>query len=169
MTRLYVITKYLTLPAVIIRCMWEQIICKAAKVFVEDTQYIRKDELCGHIEHEIIKSRFVSWLVAVVPFISAVLGVAFYSVFPYIFRASSLSGRCFSLISVWLVISFAANCFPSVEAVLNIGDKLYKQSGIAAKIILSPLFALLYAGAYLERYCITFIAALVGSVFVFLL
>ena len=169
MTFIYIFTRYLTFPAVFIRCMWEQIICRMGKIAVEDSRYVKDDEMCSHIEHELIKNRTLSVLIGVMPLLSAVAGVLAFAIFPYIFRPTSLTGTIFSGISIWFVISFSSNCFPSIEDVLNMKERIYKQSHMVFRIILAPLFGVLCIGAYLERYCITFIAAAVLSYFVFLL
>ena len=166
---IYVFSRYLTFPAVFIRCLWEQIICRFGRIAVEDDRYVRDDEMCSHIEHEIINGRVNSFMICFMPFLSAVAGIAAFSVFPYIFRPTSLEGTICSGLSVWFVISFVSNCFPSIEDALNMKERIYKESHIAWKIILAPFFALLFVGAYLERYCITFIAALVLSYCIFLL
>lgn len=168
MTFIYVFTRYLTFPAVFIRCMWEQIICRIGKIAVEDSRYVKDDEMCSHIEHELIKSRTLSVLIGVMPLLSAISGVLAFAIFPYVFRPTSLMGTIFSGLSVWFVISFASNCFPSIEDVLNMKERIYKESHMVFRVILAPVFAVLYVGAYLERYCITFIAAAVLSCFAFL-
>ena len=169
MSFIYIFTRYLTFPAVFIRCMWEQIICRFGKIAVEDARYVRDDEMCGHIEHEIIKSRASSVLIGLLPLLSAMTGIVAFSLFPYIFRPTSLEGTVFTGLSVWFVISFISNCFPSIEDVLNMRDRIYKESHLAFRIILAPVFGLLFVGAYLERYCVTFIGAVVFSYFAFLL
>lgn len=169
MSFIYIFTRYLTFPAAFIRCMWEQIVCRFGKIAVEDSRYMRDDEMCSHIEHEIVQGRVASVLMGVIPFLSAAVGTVAFSVFPYVFRPTSFAGTVFCGLSVWFVISFASNCFPSIEDVLNMKERIYKESHTAFKIILAPVFALLFVGAYLERYCVTFIGALVLSYFVFLL
>lgn len=169
MSFIYIFTRYLTFPAVFIRCMWEQIICRLGKIAVEDARYVRDDEMCSHIEHELIKNRTLSVLIGVVPLLSAVMGTAAFWVFPYVFRPTSLMGTVFSGISIWFVISFISNCFPSIEDALNMKERIYKESHIVFRIILAPVFAVLFIGAYLERYCVTFIGAVAAAYFIFLI
>ena len=169
MSFIYIFTRYLTFPAVFIRCMWEQIICRLGKIAVEDPRYVKDDEMCSHIEHELIKNRTLSVLIGVVPLLSAVLGILAFAIFPYVFRATSLMGTVFSGLSIWFVISFASNCFPSIEDVLNMKERIYKECHMAFRIILAPVFGVLYVGAYLERYCITFVVAAVLSYLAFLM
>ena len=169
MSFIYIFTRYLTFPAVFIRCMWEQIICRLGKIAVEDARYVKDDEMCGHIEHEIIESRISSVTIGIIPFLSAAAGAVAFSVFPYFFRPTSLLGTVFTGLSVWFVISFISNCFPSIEDVLNMRERIYKESHLAFRIILAPVFGVLFIGAYLERYCVTFIGAVVFSYFAFLL
>ena len=47
----YIIGKYLTLPGAFLRAFWEQLTCLLLGIPVENTGYLRADEMCGHIEH----------------------------------------------------------------------------------------------------------------------
>ncbi len=168
MRALYIFTRYLTFPAVFIRCLWEQLVCRFGKIAVEDPRYLKDDEMCSHIEHEIIKGRVSSVMIAVVPMLSAILGAVCFSVFPCIFRPTSLMGTVFSGLSVWFVVSFISNCFPGIEDVLNLKERIFRESHPVFRVLLAPVFALLFVGAYLERYCVTFIGAVILGYFLFL-
>ena len=57
--------------------------------------------------------------------------------------------------------SLLSNCAPSFEDALSFKDYLYsKETSLFVKIILTPHFAVAYACAYLERYSVTFILAI---------
>ena len=53
MTTLYIITKYLTFPGALVRGFFEQLVCRICGIPVEDNRIVRRDELSGHIEHEL--------------------------------------------------------------------------------------------------------------------
>ena len=57
-------------------------------------------------------------------------------------------------------ISLFVNAFPLVEDVLNMVDKVYHSGNILQKIFYTPGIAICYAGAYLEKYCLTFLFAI---------
>ncbi len=169
MTFLYVLTRYLTFPGVYVRCMWEQAVCRITKTVVEDNRYIRDDEMCSHIDHELMGSPTGALAIGLVPCFFNAVGVVFLSVFPFIFRPSSLAGTVFSFLAVWFVLSLASNCFPQIEDALNMMTKIYKEGNLLQKIVFAPFAAVLFVGAYLERYCVTFIAAAGGIVIAFIL
>ena len=63
------------------------------------------------------------------------------------------------IVCIYLGCSLLVNCFPSIEDALNMAEKIYrKETNIIAKIILAPGFAVMFVGAYLERYCLTFLS-----------
>ena len=58
-------------------------------------------------------------------------------------------------------ISLLANCAPSFEDALSFKDYLYsKETSLFVKILLTPHFAVSYVCAYLERFSLTFILAI---------
>ena len=75
---------------------------------------------------------------------------------PLLFAASALS--------YWFAFSLYVNSYSLVEDAINMMEKVYKEGNILQKILYAPAAALLYVGAYLERYGVTFIAAVVTTV-----
>ena len=76
MTTLYVITKYLTFPGALLRCFWEQFMCKLGKVPIENNKCLQTNEMCGHIEHEMIDSNVKSFFNAFIPgLLTFIMGV----------------------------------------------------------------------------------------------
>jgi hypothetical protein len=66
------------------------------------------------------------------------------------------------LLFLWTGISLISNCAPSFEDALSFKDYLYKkETNIFFKILLTPHFAVSYACAFLERYSVTFVLAIV--------
>ena len=47
-----------------------------------------------------------------------------------------------------------------IKEVLNMKEKIYREGNALQKILFAPGFVCLYIGAYLERYCVTFLLAL---------
>ena len=54
MNILYVITRFITFPGALVRAMWEHLVCKICGVPVEDNRTFRNNEMCSHIEHELM-------------------------------------------------------------------------------------------------------------------
>ena len=56
------------------------------------------------------------------------------------------------------------NLFPSVEDALTLKDLLYgENTNLFVKITASPIFAVLYCGAYLEKWGVTFLTSVAFS------
>ena len=168
MTGLYVFTKFLTFPGALVRALWEQIVCRICGVPVEDTRALRSDELCSHIEHELMpRSRgafavcfvpaFMNGLLAFLLAISPTLGL-------FVFEMTGIPGMIVNIFAYWFACSLFINSYPSVEDVLNMREKVYHEGTILQKIVYAPGFFFLFLGAYLERYCITTLIAIAGTI-----
>lgn len=168
MTFLYVLTKYLTFPGAYVRCMWEQIVCKIAKVSLEDNRYIRDDEVSGHVENLLCEKPRGAFALCFVPLFFNSIGIFFLLLFPVFIRAGSAIATVTSVFSVWFAFSLFCNSFPMIENAMNMFEKVYKKGNILQKIFYTPAMAIIFVGAYLERYCITFIIAAVATAVTFI-
>lgn len=163
MTSLYILIKYLTFPGALVRGMWEQIVCRFSKVPVEDNRYLRSDEMSSHIEHEFMPKARGAFAICFVPFFFNMLGALFLGIIPAMmlvylqFRGIALIALC--SVAYWLAISLFVNAFPLVEDALNMIDKVYHHGNILQKIFYTPGVLICFAGAYLEKYCLTFLFA----------
>ena len=164
MTFLYIVSKYITFPGAYVRCMWEQIICRITKTAVEDNRYIRDDEMSSHIDHELVESPSGAFAIGFVPLFFNSIGALLLATFPFFFKPTGTVGVISSALCMWFALSLTSNLFPSVEDALNMLEKTYKKGNILQKIIYTPGLLIMMAGAYLERYSITFI---LGVIFVF--
>ncbi len=169
MTFLYVLIRYLTFPGAYVRAMWEQVVCRCTKTVVEDNRYIRDDEMSGHVEHELTEKAQGSFALCFVPMFFNAISIFFLLLFPVIVNANSLAATIFNCIAVWFAVSLFSNSFPLIEDAINMMEKVYKKGNILQKIIYAPGAAIAYAGAYLERYNITFFIAIVGVIAIFVL
>lgn len=164
MTALYIITRYLTFPGALIRCFYEHVLLRLTKTPVEDDRYIRDDEMSSHIEHELIRKPTAAFFTALIPCLLCISGAFLMVLCPLVFRPTSAMGTVFTGLSLWFAVSLISNCFPSVEDALNLADRIYRKGNIFQKIIFSPFFAVLFIGAYIERYSLSFIAAMAAVV-----
>ncbi len=162
MTNLFIATRVITFFGTELRALWEHIVCRICKIPIEDSRSFKVSELCGHIEHELIKTKGAAFLMCFLPgFFNLILSMVFllggaYRIF-YIGDYSTWT----SYIFLWLGISFAANCLPSFEDMLSFKDAFYAQKGISlAKIVLAPMYLIIYAGTVLERYSLTFVLSI---------
>ncbi len=171
MTTLYIITRYLTFPGALIRGFWEQIVCRVCKVPVEDNRYLRRDEMCSHIEHEFMpKARGAFALCFVPAFMNAILAFFLCTIPVFItmyLDMGSLVFKICGLVSYWFAFSLFVNSNPLIEDAMHMMHKVYKSGNILQKIFYAPAAVCLYVGAFLERYCITFVFAAVVTVLIF--
>ena len=161
MTNLYVATRVLTVFGTIIRAFWEQVACRVCGIPVEDVRAFKVSELCGHVEHELIKEKKHSFIVCWLPFtMNFILACCFLLTGAYRIVYIGDVKTVTSWVCFWLGISFAANCVPSFEDVLTFKELFYnKETKTAVKVILAPFFALIYGFGILERFSITFVVA----------
>lgn len=166
MTGLYILIRCLTFPGAIMKGFWQQVVCRICKVPVEDNRYLRNDEMCGNIEHEFMpKARGAFALCFVPAFMNGLMSCLLLVVPEVIFLMGFGSAplKILSAVSLWFGLSLYLNSYPLIEDAMNMMNKVYKHGNILQKIFYAPAAAILYAGAYLERYNITLIIA-VGAV-----
>lgn len=168
MIYLYVATRVFTVFGTVVRAFWEQIACRICGIPVEDVRAFKTSELCGHVEHELIKNKKHSFIVCWLPFtMNFIMACCFllsgaYRI-AYIGDVKTVTSWAF----LWLGVSFAANCIPSFEDILSFKENFYnKETKTITKIILAPFFGIIYGFGILERFSITFIIAILFA-FVF--
>lgn len=168
MTAFYCLTKTLTFPGVYARCFWEQIICRIFRVPVEDNRYLRQDELSSHIDHELMPTARGAFALCFVPAFFNAIGALFLAIFPivflFVYQTTNLALIISCAISYWFAVSLFTNSYSLVEDALNMKEKVYKEGNILQKIFYSPAFVFLYIGSYLEKYGVTFIAAVIATI-----
>ena len=170
MTGLYIFLKYLTFPGALVRGMWEQKVCRSSKVVVEDNRYLRNDEMASHIDHELMPTARSAFAMCFVPFFFNMLGALIFGLIPTImlvwlqFKGLFLMATC--AVSYWFAASLFCNAFPLVEDALNMFDKVYRHGNILQKILYTPGFVITFVGAFLEKYSVTFIAAVVITILI---
>lgn len=150
---LYVVIKFLTLPGAMLHAFFEHMSCRFCKVLVDDARTIRADEMLGHIDHELIKRRTESFDICFLPFLfNFFIGC-------FILWAGAVAVLylgCYNQPLLWFMlylgVAFLNNLFPQMEDVLMFKENLYSEkSSNFVKIIGSPIYAILYVGAQLER------------------
>lgn len=162
MTNFYVFTRVLTVFGTIVRAFWEQVVCRVCGIPVEDVRAFKVSELCGHIEHELIKNKKHIFLVCFLPFaLNFILSCSFLLSGAYRVVYVGDIKTITSWVFLWLGISFAANCVPSFEDVLSFKEMFYnKDTKTVVKILLAPFFGLIYGFSILERYSLTIVISI---------
>ena len=173
MTTLYIITKYLTFPGALVRGFFEQLVCRICGIPVEDNRIVRRDELSGHIEHELFPKSRGAFAVCFVPAFMNGIFAFLLCLCPFVnlfmFEMNNVLSTILSVLAYWFAFSLYANSYPTIEDALNMKEKVYKQGTVLQKIVYAPGFVFLYVGAYAERYCITFLLAVAGFIGLMLL
>lgn len=186
MTVLYVISKILTFPGALTKAFYEQIMCKILKCPVEDNRYIRTDEMCGHVEHELIERPVASFMYCFIPGLLNFLLAMFVGLFPLVnviylgnysgFVASmqalssaitdanavALVDMLLPIVFVWFTVSLLNNLFPLVEDAMVMKEQ-YAKLNIVAKILFAPGFVVMYIGSKLEKTGLSFVILAVLS------
>ncbi|MCR4615016.1 MAG: hypothetical protein K5756_02565 [Clostridiales bacterium] len=170
MTALYIITKIITLPMSYLKSLWEHITCVILRLAIEHKECIKMDETCGHVEHRLADKKasayfvcaipsFVMFLVALVTLAAGAIPLFYLGTFKYLALAKRPLVFWLYVVFVYLGGSALCNMFPMVEDVLKMREKIYGKDGanLFVKIILFLPFLWLTAGAYLEKYCVTFL------------
>lgn len=159
---IYFIIKILTFPGTMFKAFMEHLACRMFGVPVEYSKYIQKNELCGHVEH-MLSEKKGSFGICFMPHIVMLFcGLCF--IIPSSMNLFYLGKQnLFSYIFIYFGLSFLMNCFPLVEDAVNMWEHLFgkeSNSKLVSKIFLAIPAAIMYAGAYLEKYCITFFTSI---------
>ena len=160
MVILYEIIKILTFPGALLKGFLEHLFCRIYKVPVEYSDYMQRNELCGHVEHLLAPKKGSFGICFGPHLIMLILGLVI--AFPgamQLFYIGTFSWL--SVILLYVGVSFLVNCFPLVEDALNMWEHLFSaESKPVSKVLLAVPAAVMYAGAYLERYCVTLLTGL---------
>ena len=171
MSILYIITKYITFPGALLRCFWEQFMCKIGKVPIENNKCLQVNEMCGHIEHEIVDNKVKSFFNAFIPGpIVFIAGITFL-ISPLInlgyLEISGTALKIVMYVMLYLALSMLTNIFPSIEDAIVMWEN-YKELKVSLKILFSVGAVTMYVGAYLEKYSVTFFTNAIIAVLIIL-
>lgn len=162
MGMIYFIIKILCFPGSLFKAFMEHLTCRMYGIPVEFSKYIQKNELCGHVEH-LLAPHKGSFGVCFLPHIATLLCGLIFTVSASINLFYLGKVNVFSLIFIYVGISFLCNVFPLTEDAVNMWENLYSKDSRAktvSKICLAVPAAIIYAGSYLERFCITVITSI---------
>lgn len=188
MRLIYVLTKILTFPGALTKAFFEQIMCRIFKCPVEDNRYLRTDEMCGHVDHELIERPVASYMFCFIPGMLNFLLALLLCLFPVInicllgnytgFVASSglssfiteeamINTLDFILpfFFAWVCVSLLTNIFPLFEDMIVMKEQ-YKKLNPVLKVVFFPGYIVMRIGTVLEKYGLTFLL-LIALTFVF--
>ena len=162
MVIIYYIIKLLSFPATLFKAFLEHLTCRMLEVPIEYAKYIQRNELCGHIEHMLAPKKG-SFIMCFLPhIIMLVFGISF--LIPSTMNLIYLGKiDIYSMLFIYLGVACLVNCFPLLEDAINMWDNLYgkeAESKMAAKIFLAIPAAIMYEGAYLEKYSVSLLTSI---------
>lgn len=161
---IYVIIKFITFPGAILQAFIEHTVLRTGKILIEDGRYMRRNEMCGHIEHELLSGKkSASFNIVFWPFVfSFLLGILFLAegsitIF-YLgdfFTSNTLKIPNFiNFGMLYLGISLMCSLFPQTEDVLSFKENfISKTSGAKTitRVLAYPIYAVAYIGDFLQK------------------
>ena len=155
MVILYEIIKFLTFPGALLKGFLEHLFCRFFKVPVEYSDYMQRNELCGHVEHLLAPHKGSFGICFGPHIIMLLLGLAIS--FPGAVNLFYIGTfNWLSVILLYVGISFLTNAFPLVEDALNMWSELFSaESNSASKAFFAIPAVIMFAGAYLEKFGLT--------------
>lgn len=179
---LYVIGKYITFPGAYLRAFWEHMTCLLLGLPVENTGYLRADEMCGHIEHFLPKKAWAAYLSATAPgFMGLITGLPLVVLGVLNLRFMGISFAdskvLFVLYIALIYIGASIMCclHPQFEVAQNLWDiTLEKLRSKDKKSVVGGVFMFLpalvtYVGAVLERFSVPVLIWAAGLAVVFII
>ncbi len=179
---LYVIGKYLTFPGAYLRAFWEHMTCLLLIIPVENTGYLRADEMCGHIEHFLPKKSFRAYFSATAPgFVGLITGLPLVALgilnlkFMGVTFADSTVLFVLYIALIYIGASIMCCLHPQFEVAQNLWDitldklrsKNAKSVIVGVVMFLPALFT--YIGAVLERFSVPVLIWAAGITVIFVI
>ena len=179
---LYIIGKYITFPGAYLRAFWEHMTCLILGLPVENTGYLRADEMCGHVEHFLPKKAFGAYFSATAPgFMGLITGLPLVILGEINLRFTGItfkdSTALFVLYIVLIYIGVSIMCclHPQFEVAQNLWDITLekirskdKKSAIGGVVMFLPALVT-YIGAVLERFSVPILIWVAGIAVVFII
>jgi len=142
------IVSWITFPGVIVHELAHKIFCHLTGTRVVQVCYFRLGNPAGYVIHEQPTSVWKHILIGIGPFfLNTILGLVLGLMALALKHAMHQENFAFGLL-VWLAISIAMHSFPSSGDAKSIWRAVWeRQSPILAKIVASPLVAVIFIGA----------------------
>ncbi len=162
MSIIYIIVKTLTLPGAMLHAFFEHMVCRNAKIIVEDERTVQFNEMMSHVDHQLVTRKSPSFDICFIPFfLNLVLGffTLFYGSTTIIYFAKYED--IFGWICLYLGISLLTNLFPQIEDVMMIKENYFvKENKTLSRVFVAPWYGIFYVGARLEKWGITLLTSI---------
>ena len=166
MSIIYVIVKVLTLPGAVLHAFFEHMVCRGAKVIVEDERVVQFNEMLSHVDHQLIKRKGPSFDICFIPFfMNLFLGFLSLSYGATTIIYFAKYADIFGWICLYFGIALLTNLFPQIEDVMMLKENyLTNNDKKINKILVTPLYGIFWLGSKLEKVGLTLITS-VGFAF----
>ncbi len=157
------ILTFLTLPGAYAHAFAEHVLLKCTRTPVEDSAYLQRNELCGHVEHKPVRSLGAGLALCMAPgLLAAALSVPMlwagmlflrqWGVTLYAIQTGGVSGL-FVVCAALLYLAFALLCnlFPTVEDALFLSEARREKS-IPIRLLTALPVLFVRIGAWCARW-----------------
>ncbi len=162
MSIVYVIVKILTLPGAVIHAFFEHMVCRSAKVIVEDERVIQFNEMLSHVDHQLIKRKGPGFDICFIPFfMNLILGflTLCYGSTTIIYYGKYAD--VFGWVCLYFGIALLTNLFPQIEDVMMLKEtNLDNNDKKIGKVLVAPLYGIFWLGARLEKWGLTLLTSI---------
>lgn len=162
MSIIYIIAKILTLPGAVMHAFFEHMVCRSAKIIVEDEKVIQFNEMLSHVDHQLVKRRGASFDICFIPFfMNFMLGFLTLSYGSTAIIYFAKYQDVFAWICLYFGISFLTNLFPQIEDVLMLKENYFNgKTSTIRKVLVAPLYGIFFLGARLEKWGLTLLTSI---------
>ena len=162
MSIVYIIVKILTLPGAIMHAFFEHMVCRGAKIIVEDEKVIQFNEMLSHIDHQLVKRRGPSFDICFIPFfLNFMLGFLTLSYGSTVIIYFAKYEDIFAWVCLYFGISLLTNLFPQIEDVMMVKENYFNdKTSVIKKILVAPWYVIFFIGARLERWGLTLLTSI---------
>ena len=176
MNVIFVISKYLTVVGALLKGFWEHLFCRMLAVPVQDARYLQANELCGHVEHDVSKSKPVNFLICYLPgFMNRLFGYGmaaggFVGLFYLRVTPNTVIFWVYAVL-LYLGVSLMCNNAPLYEDALSNWELLYgkgEKTNIAVKILAFIPSVYFIVSAWMEKHALSlliYILAVLAGIF----
>ena len=162
MSIVYIIVKVLTLPGAILHAFFEHMVCRNAKIIVEDEKVVQFNEMLSHIDHQLIKRRGPSFDICFIPFfMNFMLGFLSLTYGSTAIIYFAKYEDIFAWICLYFGIALLTNLFPQIEDVMMLKDNYFNDKvKTISKILVAPWYGIFFLGSRLEKWGLTLLTSI---------
>ncbi len=162
MSIVYIIVKILTLPGAVMHAFFEHMVCRGAKIIVEDEKVIQFNEMLSHVDHQLVKRRGPSFDICFIPFfLNLMLGFLTLAYGSTVIIYFAKYADVFAWICLYFGISLFTNLFPQIEDVMMVKENYFNdKTSVIKKVLVAPWYGIFFIGARLERWGLTLLTSI---------